>query len=246
MLSHGLFDAFPAYSFDSLNVTEYLKRVLEWIFSNLDNVFSGLAKILGYVFVFLITLFYLLRDGAQLKKKFISWSPLLDSHDEYITSTMKRAIRSVFAGTIAVSIIQGALTGFGFWIFGIPAPVVWGSVAAVASLIPAIGTSLVLIPGIAYLFITGEYGFAVGLIIWGSVAVGTVDNILGPYLVNKGVHVHPLLILVSVLGGLATFGAIGFILGPLILAFLFALLELYRTAFAPHDPQASKPEAGTK
>lgn len=233
IMSHYLFNAFPAYSFDSLNVTEYIKNALEWIFNNIDNVFRGLSKVLGYVFVFLISLFYFLRDGAELKKRFVSWSPLLDTHDEYISKTMKRAVRSVFAGTIAVSIIQGSLTGIGFWIFGIPAPAVWGSVAAIASLIPAIGTSLVVIPGIIYLFISGNYPFAIGLMIWGGVAVGTVDNILGPYLVNRGVSVHPLLILISVLGGIATLGPIGFIMGPLILAFLFALLELYRTAFAP-------------
>jgi predicted PurR-regulated permease PerM len=230
-LSDKMFNVFPAYSFDSLNITEYMKNALVWIFGNLDKIFSGIASIAAYLFVFLLAMFYFLRDGAMIKRKFISWSPLLDKYDEYITVTMKKAILSVFGGTIVVSIIQGILTGFGFWIFGIPAPAVWGATASIAAFIPGIGTSLVIVPGILYLIIVGNYTYAIGLAIWGMVAVGLIDNILGPHLVNKGVHIHPFLILISVLGGLATFGPVGFVLGPLILALLFALLEIYRTSF---------------
>ncbi len=230
-ISDSLFNIFPAYSFDSLNVTEYLKSVLVWVFGNLDKIFTGLATVGIYLFVFILSMFYFIRDGAYIKRKFVSWSPLLDQHDEYITSTLKKAVLSVFGGTIVVSVLQGILTGFGFAIFGVPAPAVWGASAAIAAFIPGLGTSLVLIPGILYLAVTGNIPYAIGLAIWGMVAVGLIDNILGPHLVNKGVHVHPFLILISVLGGISTFGPIGFILGPLIMALLFALLEVYRTSF---------------
>jgi predicted PurR-regulated permease PerM len=231
-ISHTLFDIFPAYTFDSLNITEYFKSALEWIFANLDKVFSGLAKVAGYAFVFMLALFYFLRDGRLIRRNFISWSPLLDTHDEYITSTLKRAIQSVFAGTVVVSLIQGLLTGIGFALFGIPAPAVWGSIATVAAFIPGIGTSLVLVPGILYLFAFQGTAPAVGLLIWGVIAVGLVDNILGPFLINRGIHVHQFLILISVLGGLVVFGVVGLLLGPLILALLFALLEIYRHSFS--------------
>jgi predicted PurR-regulated permease PerM len=230
-ISNSMFNVFPAYSFDSLNVTEYLKTLLVWIFGNLDKIFTGLATIGIYLFVFVLSMFYFMRDGAYIKRKFVSWSPLLDKYDEYITSTLKRAILSVFGGTVVVAVIQGILTGIGFLIFDIPAPAVWGAVAAIAAFIPGIGTSLVIVPGIIYLLIAGNTTYAIGLAIWGIVAVGLIDNVLGPHLVNKGVHIHPFLILVSVLGGLSTFGPIGFILGPLVLALLFALLEVYRTSF---------------
>jgi len=227
-LSHALFDIFPAYTFDTFNVTEYIKSVLEWMFANLDTIFGSMARVAGYIFVFLLSMFYFLRDGESFKRKFISWSPLLNEHDEYITVTLKKAIWSVFAGTLAVSVIQGTLTGIGFYIFGIPAPAVWGSAAAIASLIPGLGTSLITVPGAIYLFMTGNYLYAIGLAVWGVFAVGLIDNFLGPHLVSKGVHAHPFLILVSVIGGIATFGPIGFVLGPLVLALLFALLDIYR------------------
>ena len=229
--SEAMFNIFPAYSFDSLNITDYIKTALEWIFANLDTVFSRMARVVGYAFVFLLAVFYFLRDGQIITRNFISWSPLLDSHDKYITATMKRAIQSVFAGTVVVAFIQGTLTGIGFALFDIPAPAVWGSIAAVAAFIPGIGTSLVIIPGIIYLFVTGHFAYAIGLTIWGALAVGMVDNLLGPYLINKGINVHPFLILISVLGGLVTFGMVGFLLGPLILAFLFALMEIYKHTF---------------
>ncbi|MFA6601898.1 MAG: AI-2E family transporter [Candidatus Paceibacterota bacterium] len=231
-VSDHLFNIFPAYSFDSLNITEYLKNVLVWVFSNLDKVFTGVATVAAFIFVFLLSVFYFLRDGAMIKRKFVSWSPLLDRHDEYITITLKKAVLSVFGGTIVVCLIQGFLTGLGFYVFGITAPALWGAVASIAAFIPGLGTALVLVPGVVYLVIVGQYSYALGLALWGLVAVGLIDNLLGPHLVNKGVHIHPFLILISVLGGIVTFGPIGFVLGPLILAFLFALLEIYRTSFA--------------
>ena len=230
-VSDRLFNLFPAYSFDSLNITTYLKDALIWVFGNLDSIFTSIAKVGAYAFVFLLTMYYFLRDGAMIKRRFISWSPLLDKHDEYISTTLKRAVLSVFGGTIVVSIIQGILTGLGFFLFGIPAPVVWGTMASIAAFIPGIGTSLVIIPGILYLLVVGNYTYAIGLMLWGLLAVGLIDNILGPHLVNRGVHIHPFLILISVLGGIVTFGPVGFVLGPLILALLFALLEIYRTSF---------------
>lgn len=230
-ISDAMFNIFPAYSFDSLNITEYLKTILEWIFSNLDFIFGGLAKIIGYSFVFILALFYFLRDGQSIMKRFISWSPQLEANEVHIVRTLKRSIQSVFAGAVIVSIIQGILTGVGFAIFDIPVPALWGACAAVAAFIPGIGTSLVVIPGIIYLYVTGEVAGAVGLTLWGVLAIGLVDNLLGPVLVNKGINIHPFLVLVSVLGGLAVFGPVGFILGPLVLSLLFALLDVYRQAF---------------
>lgn len=229
-LSHALFDLFPAYTFDTLNITEYLRAGLEWAFSNIDTLFTGLSKVLLGIFLGFLALFYFLRDGKELKRQIIALSPLVDTDDERILKRLEQAVYSIFAGSLIVGVIQGILTGIGFALFGVPNPAVWGTIAAIAALIPGIGTSLVLVPGILYLFFMDMTGPAVGLLIWGIVAVGLIDNILGPILINRGIKIHPFLILLSVLGGLMFFGAIGFILGPLILALLFALLEIYRTS----------------
>ena len=103
----------------------------------------------------------------------------------------------------------------------------WGGAAAIASLVPNIGTALVLAPAIGFLYFGGEVGRAVGLAIWGVLAVGMIDNFLGPILINRGVRIHPLLILLSVIGGLGLFGPVGFLLGPLVVSLLFALLDIH-------------------
>lgn len=231
-LSGVFFNLFPAYSFDSFNITEVLQRGLEWLFNNLDTVFSGASKIALAMFIMLLALFYLLRDGRELKRQIIALSPLGDDDDNRIFRKLEQTIYSIFAGSIAVGIIQGILTGIGFAIFGVPNPALWGSIAAVSALIPGIGTSLVMVPGVLYLFFTGESGSAIGLLVWGVIAVGLIDNFLGPIFINRGVKIHPFLILLSVLGGLLFFGPIGFVLGPIILAFLFSLLDIYRASYS--------------
>lgn len=228
-LSNKLFGVFPSYNFDSFNITRYVQNFLEWSFANLDTIFSSLSRFILQLVIMLFALFYLLRDGGRLKQNMLNLSPLADNHDEKIFLKLKQAIRSVVVGSLVVGLIQGTLTGLGFFIFGVPNPALWGSFAVVSALIPGIGTSLVIVPGILYLFLVSTHLNAIGLLIWGILAVGLVDNFLGPMLMNRGVHVHPFLILLSVMGGLAFFGPIGFVAGPLIVALLFALLEIYKT-----------------
>ena len=212
--------------FGSYDVVDLLRLAAQWAVSNMNAIFGKLSKIVIEFFVMFLALFYLLRDGRELKRQLIEISPLRNIDDELILSKLEQAIRSIFAGSIAVGLVQGTLTAIGFAIFGVPNPILWGVIASMAALVPGIGTALVLIPAIAYLFISGSTGMAVGLLIWGIFAVGLVDNFLGPILVNRGVKIHPFLILLSVLGGIILFGPIGFVLGPLIIALLFALLEL--------------------
>lgn len=229
-VSSKFFNAFPAYDFSNLNVTTYIQNFLEWSFANLDTIFSSVTRLAFQIFIMLFALFYLLRDGSKLKKALIALSPLIDTYDEKIISKVKQAIRSVVAGSLVVSVIQGVLTGLGFWIFGVPNPALWGSFAVVAALIPGFGTSLILIPGIIYLFIESTQIHAFGLLAWGALAVGMVDNYLAPILINKGIQIHPFIILLSVMGGLAFFGPIGFIAGPLVVALLSALFEIYKVS----------------
>ena len=211
----------------SIDINQYVRQGLNWLLQHLGSLFSNVAKVMLGVFVFLVALYYLFKDGQKLKGAVIALSPLQDIHDKTIFSKLKLAINSVIKGNLVVAFVQGILTAVGFAIFGVPNAALWGSVAAIAALIPGIGTALVLTPAILYLFLSGETLFAVGLLLWGITAVGLVDNFLGPKLVERGMRLHPFLILLSILGGIGFFGPLGFLLGPLILSLLFALLEIY-------------------
>ncbi|MEK7621844.1 MAG: AI-2E family transporter [Patescibacteria group bacterium] len=221
------FTSFSPQSIASLELEQYLSQGLSWLLEHLGSLFANLARALIGIFIFLVALYYSFRDGDQLARIIISLSPLEDNHDQTIFDKLSLAINSVIRGNLAVAVIQGLLTAVGFAIFGVPNAVLWGSAAAVAALIPSVGTALVLLPGILYLYFNDATLPAVGLLVWGMLAVGLIDNFLGPKLVGRGVHLHPFLILLSILGGIIFFGPIGFLMGPLTLSLLFALLEIY-------------------
>lgn len=219
----------PFISVESIDAGQYLKQGLSFVIQNLGTIFSNIAKIMVGLFILLIALYYFFKEGSRLKKSVATLSPLQDIYDETIFKKLEIAINSVVRGSIAVGLVQGVLTALGFTIFGVPSPVLWGSMAAISALIPGFGTSLVLIPAILFLFFTGATSGALGLLVWGFVAVGLVDNVLGPKLIGRGAKLHHFLVLLSVLGGISLFGPLGFIFGPLSLALLFAFLEIYST-----------------
>lgn len=218
---------FPVAQGITVDLDQYLKQGLAWFISNIINIFSNFAKILMSLFVFLIALYYLFKDGHKIKKFVIELSPLSDVDDSVILKKLEGAVNSIVRGSLLVGLIQGTLTMIGFTLFGVPNPVLWGSITMIAALVPGVGTTLVIAPAVLYLFITGSTVPAFGLMAWGIVAVGLVDNLLGPKLMGRGMQLHPLLILLAVLGGLAFFGPIGIFLGPLTASFLIALLELH-------------------
>lgn len=219
----------PFLSADSLDIGQYVKQGLSFLIENLGGVFSNIAKILVGIIVIFISMYFLFRDGSKFRKSAIALSPLQDVYDETIFRKLELAINSVVRGSISVALVQGVLTAIGLTIFGVPNSILWGSVAAITALIPGVGTSLVLVPSILYLFFTGETFSAGGLLVWGIVAVGLIDNILGPKLVGRGTELHPFLILLSIIGGIGLFGPLGFLFGPLALSLFFAFLEIYST-----------------
>ncbi len=218
---------FPIPQEFHVDIGHYVREALGGIVQNLGSFFSSVAKGAFMMFVFLVSLFFLLKDGGRLEEYVIKLSPLLDKDDEFIVRRLKLAVAAVVKGSLSVSILQGLLTGVGFAIFGMPNAVLWGSVAAVASLVPGIGTALVLLPAILYLFFSGHPIASIGLTIWGATAVGLVDNFLGPRIIGKGIQLHPLAAFLAVIGGLAFFGPLGFLLGPLSVSLCLALVEIY-------------------
>lgn len=210
-----------------VDVLSYLEGGLRWMAGHLNDVFSRILAILLDTFIVIIALFFFLRDGAKLKEFAVKWSPLADSYDEGIIAKLEVAVSSVVKGALATAIAQGLLAGIGFMIFGVPNPVLWGVIATVAALVPVVGTTIITIPAILLLFISGHPFPAIGLLVWSLVLVGLIDNVLRPLLIKRDVHVHSFLILMSVLGGLVYFGPIGFLAGPIVLAFFFALLDVY-------------------
>lgn len=215
----------PQFNF---NLRDYLNQGLEWSFANLGSLVSGTVTVGIKTLLWLLALYYFLKDGSQMVRSVIKLSPLGDDYDELILKRLAGTINTVIRGFLAVAVVQGLLAGIGLAVFGVPNATLWGGVAAFAALVPGLGTALVLAPAVAYLWLSGSVGSALGLVVWGAVIVGLVDNVLAPYLYSRGGPIHPLFMLFAVLGGLAFFGPAGFILGPVTLSLLIALLDIYR------------------
>ncbi len=212
-----------------INLTAVATTVSGFVVDRLGGFFSGTVNFVVKLALALVALFYFLRDGEKFRAQLQVLSPLPRGEDEKIIQTMKSGINSVVLGSFIIAIIQGAIAGIGFWIFGVPNPTLWGTAAAVASLVPGVGTALVWIPASIYL-LAAHSGYAwLGQFLYSIFVVASVDNFVAPYIFARGVQVHPLLILFSILGALSLFGPEGVLLGPLILSLLFALVRVYQS-----------------
>lgn len=210
-----------------LSLHTYIEGAAGWIVDNFSSLFSSIARNTINIFLMIIALFFFLKDGKKIKNTILEWSPLGDDYDKKIMNKMTIAINSVVKGTLFVAAIQGILAGIGFAIFGVPSPVLWGFITVLAALIPGIGTAIVIIPMVIYLYFATGFIWALGLLVWGLTIVGLIDNILRPILIERSIKIHPLLILLSVFGGISFFGPIGFLVGPIVLSFVFALIDVY-------------------
>jgi len=209
------------------DVNSYISSALSWILAHVGTVFSSALALGLDLFIFLFALYYFLKEGPKVRKAIVSISPFNDTDDEQIIERLSRTVNSVVKGSMLVAVVQGVIAGIGFTLFGVPNALLWGTVTAFAALIPGVGTSLVLVPSIIYLFITGNSAGGVGLVVWGVLAVGLVDNFLGPKVMGRGIHMHQLVVLLAVLGGVAFFGPAGIFLGPLAISLLIALFSIY-------------------
>lgn len=205
------------------------RSIAEWAFENVGTLFASTTSLLLNTFIFFLALYYLLVERNNIYKQIIKLSPLRDSIDTTIAKRVVTTVRSVVFGILLLAIVQGFFAAIGMTIFGVPGSLLWGAITIVAALVPFVGSSLVLVPAVIYLFITGSTSAALGLLIWSAVVVGLADNILGPYLIKGTTHMHAFLVLISIFGGIQLFGAVGVIAGPTILAALLAMLELYET-----------------
>lgn len=210
-----------------LNLTSQIRQSAEWFTRNIGAIFVGTVSVIFFFVVSLLGSFYLFRDGPRFIAWLVSISPLPENENRIILNRLAKGIRTVVTGSVLLSIIQGAMATIGFSLFGIERAILWGTLGALGSLLPGIGTTVIMIPAIIYLFFTAPIGYAIGLLIWGALTVVLVDNFIGPQLMSRGNNLHPFVILLAVLGGLSVFGPIGFILGPVIVTLFVVLLEIY-------------------
>jgi predicted PurR-regulated permease PerM len=206
-------------------LVEASRRLLETLVSSGGSFVMGALGTAASFVLMLFVLFFVLRDGPAVARQVVRMLPVEDRRRARLWQHLADVTRAVFLGIGLTALVQGILVGVGFWIAGLPSPLVFGVVAALVALVPMVGAALVWVPGALFLAARGEFGHAIFLAAWGAIVVGMVDNFLRPMLISGRADVPTLAVFVGVMGGLAAFGFIGLFLGPIVLGLLVALFR---------------------
>lgn len=197
----------------------------------LGNSFRAITQIVVMVFI----LFFLFRDRDLALAFLRSLLPLREEESHELLERLGDTIYATALGRLVVACVQGILAGLAFWVLGVPGIILWAFSTAAFAMIPAFGAFLVWSPIAIYLGISGHWGKAALLTIWGGVVVSTIDNFLYPILVGTRLRSHTVTILISILGGIAVFGITGIILGPVTFTIAATFLEFWR--LRTHNPR---------
>ena len=187
-------------------------------------VVGALGTLVSLVLM-LFLLFFFLRDGEAIAQVLINLVPLSPARRAHLREHLSAVTRAVVFGALLVAVIQGILVGMGFALVRLPWPVVFGAVAAGASLIPFVGTALVWLPGAGALLFQGRWGAAIFLVVWGVGIVSMADNLVRPLFISGRAQISTLPVVIGLAGGLSAFGPIGMVLGPLVVALTLALVR---------------------
>ncbi len=212
-------------------LSEFAAKAGGWIAAGLAAGVTGTASFVLSLFVMLYATFYFLTDLRAILDAALQYTPLTSDDRSRLLGTFVSVARATLKGKLIIGIVQGALAGFSFWVAGIEGVLFWSAVMAVLSAIPSVGTALVWVPAVAFLALNGQTAAAVGVALWCALVVGAVDNVLTPKLIGKDTEMPDLLVLLTTLGGLASFGAAGILIGPIIGALFIATWQLWGGAF---------------
>jgi predicted PurR-regulated permease PerM len=189
---------------------------------------TRLANVLLDFGIFVLMLFFLLRDGAEIREAVRGVSPLTRGQELEIVDHLTRTVKGVLQSMVLVPLAQGLVALIGFWAFGVPAPLLWSLMVVFAALIPIVGSPLAWVPAALYLMYDGQVAKGVGLFIYGAVLISGIDNVIKPLILKGAAQIHMLLAFLSILGGIFAFGPKGLIVGPVVLSLVLSAYRIYR------------------
>ena len=204
--------------------------ISKWLLNQGGNLVGNITAIVAKFGLMIFVFFFLIRDSRELVKSVLHLSPLSANQEDQIIEKVKSVALSALLGTFITAIAQGTAGGFAFWIAGLPG-LFWGIMMAFASLIPIVGTMLIWGPAAIYLLLAGKWGYALFILLWCAIVVGTLDQVVRPLFMKGSADMSTMLIFFAILGGINYFGLIGLLYGPLIFGLTMVLLYIYRLEF---------------
>ncbi|HJS59338.1 MAG TPA: AI-2E family transporter [Vicinamibacteria bacterium] len=231
--------------FDEQEASKAASAVLERLAGGAQRVLqgglAGATEALFELVLFLMMLFFLLRDGERLRAELAAISPLSSSQEDMIVANVSRTVRGVLQALVLVPVVQGLVAAVGFILFGVPSPILWSVTVMLAAFVPIVGSPLGWLPAVAWLFVYGSGWQWAGLLAYGTVLISGIDNVVKPLVLQGVARIHPLLAFLSILGGLFAFGPLGFLIGPVVLSLVLSAIRIYRDVMRTLAPAPLAP-----
>lgn len=206
------------------------------------EVLKNAVMVVSNFFIMVLVLFFLLKEGERWLAALYELIPMEESHKRRIVARLDQTVRAVMKGVFVTALVQGLLAGAAYAVLGVPFALVLTVLTILLAPIPLGGTALVWGPVSLYLLAIGATGKGLGLLVWGVAVVSTIDQVLRPWLIGQEVQIPTLLLVLSVLGGLASYGLLGLFIGPILVSLFLTAIQIYREEY--HAAPASSPPAG--
>lgn len=207
------------------------RKIGLFLYGQISSVASNVLSFLIHFFLMMLTIYYLFREGSRLKDFIIQLIPVPREQLEKIAGKFQEMGKAVFVGNGLSGIIQGMMGGFGFFMFGLNSPFLWGFVITFMAFLPIIGASVVFIPATVILILQGEMGVAFGFLAYNVGYSSIVEYFIKPRLIGQGMKMNALLVFIGIIGGIKLFGILGIVYGPLIITIFLTLAEIYRLEY---------------
>lgn len=205
--------------------------LLSWLGQSAVSLLGTAARTMIQLTITFFGLYYMLVTPGTGTRGILPYIPFSPDNARAILKRFEDVTVSTLIGVFATAALQGILVGLGFWAVGLSNAAFWGVVTVIVAILPVVGSGLVWLPAVGLLFYSGRTGWAIALALWGVLVVGNVDNIVRPWVFARYAKVHPFVTVLGAFAGVARFGLIGLILGPLAISYFFELLKMYREEY---------------
>ncbi len=231
-------EKFSLEKLSTLGLDKQLQKFLPILGEKIANFILSIPLIIAEIFLTLIISYFILKDWENILKKIVDLLPMRKKTINRLIREFGNITHTVIYAQLFVALVQGIVATIGFYIFGVPFPMVLGILTAFCALVPAIGTSIIWIPASLFLIAIGYFsnnywilGKGIGLFFYGLLIVSTVDNILLATIVHAKAKVSQIVVIVGVIGGAGLFGVVGIFIGPILLALLITYFETFKERF---------------
>lgn len=202
-----------------------------FLYKQLSSVASNLLNLVVHFFIMLLAVFYLLRDGIRLKEYMIQLLPVPATQMEKVLKKFHEMGRAILLINGFCALVQGVLGGFGFYLFDLPAPLLWGTVISFMAFLPVIGASVVFLPATAVLLTQGNVKVGIAFLAFNLFYSSIMEYLVKPRLIGAGMHMNSLMVFIGIIGGIKLFGIMGILYGPLIITVFLTMAEIYRSEY---------------